>query len=168
MMKIEVSDHNDIENIFRLYKIASDYQTTKNVVVWPLFDKKLVQEEINEKRQFKLMIDSQVACVWAITFEDENIWEERSNDSSIYIHRIACNSTFRGNNYVKMIIEWAKGFAKEKKYIRLDTCGNNLKLIRHYENCGFNFLGLVNLKNTEKLPPHYQNTVVCLFEIIVE
>jgi ribosomal protein S18 acetylase RimI-like enzyme len=167
-MEIVNSNSDDIENIFRLYKIASDYQTIKNVTVWPVFDRKLVEKEISEKRQFKLVIDSQVACVFAITYEDEDIWEERSNDTSIYIHRIACDSNFRGNNYVKIIVDWIKGFAKDKKCIRLDTCGNNLNLIKHYENCGFTFLGLVNLKNTEKLPPHYHNTVVCLFEIIVE
>ena len=47
----------------------------------------------------------------------------------------------------------------------LDTLGNNVKLIEHYTNAGFQFLGIFDLKNTSALPPHYQNTPACLFEI---
>lgn len=119
MISIENSNHSDIDNIFDLYTMASDYQKTKNVCIWPIFSREMVIKEINEKRQFKLTIDSQVACVFAITYEDDDIWEKRSNDLSIYIHRIASSSSFRGNNYVKMIIEWCKEYHKEKKYIRL-------------------------------------------------
>jgi hypothetical protein len=47
----------------------------------------------------------------------------------------------------------------------LDTLGNNVKLIEHYTNAGFQFLGIFDLKNTSALPLHYQNTPACLFEI---
>ncbi|MFT5963527.1 MAG: hypothetical protein ACI9L6_000229 [Flavobacterium sp.] len=36
-MKITNSTTADIDEIFRLYDIASAYQKTKNVVVWPNF-----------------------------------------------------------------------------------------------------------------------------------
>jgi hypothetical protein len=49
---------------------------TKNVVVWPDFDRKLVETELVENRQWKLLIDGQIACVW-VTFNDPEIWEER-------------------------------------------------------------------------------------------
>jgi hypothetical protein len=46
-------------------------------------------------------------------------------------------------------VDWAKEYAKSigKDYIRLDTLGNNLKLIEHYTN-SFDFLGLFDLKST--------------------
>ena len=50
--------------------------------------------------------------------------------------------------------------------IRLDTLGNNIKLIEHYTNAGFDFLGMFRLKNTAGLPMHYQEELnCCLFEI---
>ncbi|WP_282165747.1 GNAT family N-acetyltransferase [Cellulophaga baltica] len=167
-MQITTSSIHDIDEIFRLYKIASDYQKEKKkVVVWPDFKRALVDTEIAEKRQWKLIIDDEVACLWAITFSDAQIWEERDNSTSIYIHRIATNPKFRGNNYMNTIVTWAKTYAQsiEKRFIRLDTLGNNTKLIEHYQNAGFDFLGMFDLKNTDMLPDHYQDQPACLFEI---
>ncbi|MDO5978802.1 GNAT family N-acetyltransferase [Flavivirga spongiicola] len=167
-MEIKNCTIKDIDEIFRLYKMASDYQKTKKkVVVWPNFKRELVETEINENRQWKMIIDGEIACLWAITFEDEQIWEEKNKDSAIYIHRITTNSNFRGNRFVAKIVEWAKEYAKlmGKQFVRLDTLGNNVRLIEHYKNAGFEFLGMFNLKNTDNLPEHYHNVPACLFEI---
>lgn len=167
-MKIENSIATDIDEIFRLYAIASAYQKTKNVVVWPDFDRQLVETELVENRQWKLLIHGQIACVWAITFNDPEIWEERDQDAAIYIHRIATNPDFRGHNFVGILVEWAKEYAQsiEKGFVRLDTLGNNIKLIEHYTNAGFDFLGIFDLQSTAGLPAHYQTTKgCCLFEI---
>ena len=158
----------DIDKIFTLYNIASNYQREKKtVIVWPDFNSAMVEVEIAENRQFKLLINTEVACIWAITFSDVQIWENSQEDSALYIHRIAVNPNFRGNNYIDKIIDWAKEFALKEKiqFIRLDTLGENLGLIKHYKNAGFNFLGLFNLKDTSNLPDHYKLAPVCLFEI---
>lgn len=167
-MKIENCTAEDIEEIFRLYAIASAYQKAKQtVVVWPQFERKLVETEITENRQWKLIIDNAIACNWATTFSDEQIWEERNADAAIYIHRIATNPDYRGKNFVSIIVEWAIEYAKtmNKDFVRLDTLGNNTRLIEYYTNAGFNFLGMFDLKNTEGLPDHYHNVPACLFEI---
>jgi len=159
---------SDIEKIFALYKIASNYQREKKtVIVWPDFDREMVLNEIAENRQFKLLVNNEVVCIWAITFSDEQIWEDSNTDSAVYIHRIAVNPNFRGNNYIATITNWAKEYAlkKEIQFIRLDTLGENKNLITHYKNAGFHFLGLFNLKNTSNLPEHYKLAPVCLFEI---
>ena len=167
-MKILNSSISDIDEIYRLYKIASDYQRAKEtVVVWPNFERELVVSEILDHRQWKLVVDNEIMCIWAITHTDEQIWEEKNKDSALYIHRIATNPNFRGNNCTSKIVNWAIDFSKSNgiQFIRLDTLGNNVKLIKHYKNAGFNFLGMYNLKNTDTLPEHYQVAPVCLFEI---
>ena len=167
-MTIKNVTASDIEKIFELYKIASNYQREKKtVIVWPDFDREMVINEIAENRQFKLLVNNEVVCIWAITFSDEQIWEDSNTDSAIYIHRIAVNPNFRGNNYIATITNWAKEYAlkKEIQFIRLDTLGENKNLITHYKNAGFHFLGLFNLKNTSNLPDHYKLAPVCLFEI---
>ena len=170
-MSIENSVIEDIDQIFRLYDIASAYQRSKKtVVVWPDFDRTMVTNEIQENRQFKLFMDDRVACVWAITFSDEQIWEERNVDAAIYIHRIATNPNYRGYNFVGTIVAWAREFAKthQKRYIRLDTIGDNTRLIKHYTDAGFEFLGMFKLNNVDALPPHYKEGPACLFEIDLE
>lgn len=167
-MQILNSNLNDIPEIFRLYKLATEFQKLKFPDnQWPEFDKELIATEVLEKRQFKLIIANEIACVWAITFSDAQIWEEKENNSSLYIHRIATNPEFRGQNFVQKIVDWAKNYAagKNKEFIRLDTCGKNDRLINHYKNCGFNFLGMKKLENTSELPLHYHNADVCFFEI---
>ncbi len=160
-MIIENSTDADIDKIFRLYAQASAYQRLKKtVVVWPQFEWDLVATEIAERRQWKLMIEDEIACVWATTFNDAQIWEERDSDPSVYIHRIATNPAFRGNNFIDIIVNWAKAYAKknDKHFVRLDTLGNNVKLIDHYKRAGFNFLGMYDLKNTAGLPGSLQNS----------
>jgi hypothetical protein len=80
------------------------------------------------------------------------------------------NPDFIGQNLVKEIVEWAKIFAKSqgKQFIRLDTVGENHGLIKHYTSCGFDYLGLVNLKHTSSLPAHYSKAPVFLFQMSTE
>jgi RimJ/RimL family protein N-acetyltransferase len=166
-LQINNSSIHDIDEIFRLYKIATEFQKTRFSVHWPEFDRKLVETEILENRQWKIVIDSKIACIWATTFNDPQIWEERNEDPSVYIHRIATNPDFRGQNLVGQIVEWVKIYAKEnqKEFVRMDTVGDNIGLVRYYEKCGFDFLGLLKLKNTEGLPAHYDNATVSLFQM---
>lgn len=168
-MQIENSTINDIHEIFRLYKAATEVQKQKQVVPWPEFDRKLIETEISENRQWKMVIDNQVACIWATTMNDPQIWEERNNDPSIYLHRIATHPDFRGKNLVERILQWAINHAKEnsKQFIRMDTVGNNIGLINHYQKYGFEFAGPIKLKNTNGLPAHYHNATVSLFQKVV-
>lgn len=166
-MIISKSLPQDIDEIFRLYQLATEYQKTKYTVHWPQFSSTLVETEIQENCQWKMMIDGAVACVWAITFDDPQIWEERNAEPSLYLHRIATNPDFRGRHLVQHIVAWAKNHAlvNNKQYVRLDTVGHNEKLIEYYTNCGFTYLGLFDLKDTTGLPAHYKQDGVSLFEM---
>lgn len=139
------------------------------MVPWPVFDRALIESEINEKHQWKMVINNEIACIWATTFNDPLIWEERNSDPSVYIHRIATKPAFRGRNLVAKVTEWALKFAtdKNKAFIRMDTVNKNDKLIEHYGNCGFEFLGLSKLTATGRLPAHYHNATVSLFQLDV-
>lgn len=166
-MKITNSNKADIPKIFRLYRLATVYQKTKNCTQWPEFSMELVSKEIAENRQWKLLIDQDVTCVWAVTFEDPEIWGEKNADKAMYIHRIAIDPAFRGRQLVNHMVIWAKDYAKKNSldYIRMDTVGENHGLISHYRKCGFEYLGLSKVKDSASLPPHYHNASVSLFQI---
>ncbi len=168
-MEIKKSSHADIDEIFRLYKCAQDFQKSiKKVVVWPDFERKLVDQEISEGRQYKVSIDENIAAVFAITFSDEEIWQEKNRDKAVYIHRIATNPEFRGQNFVKVITDWARDFAKANDidFVRLDTLDRNEGLIKVYTSAGFDFLGMFEVRDAHKLPEHYQRGLkAALFEI---
>ncbi|HKP32537.1 MAG TPA: GNAT family N-acetyltransferase [Chitinophagaceae bacterium] len=160
----------DAEKILELYDAAMALQTEKKMVIWPKFEKPFIEKEINEKRQWKLLIDEKIACNWAITFDDKEIWGEKDKNDSIFIHRIATNMAFRGNKFINAIVAWAIEYASSigKQYVRLDTLGNNTRLIELYTSAGFDFLGMHLLTDTTNLPDHYKKEPnCCLFEIKV-
>ena len=169
-LKINIlnSSLKDIDEIFRLYKIATDFQKIKFPDnQWPVFERSLVTTEIKENRQWKIVINNTIACIWATNFSDPEIWKEKDIDPAVYIHRIATNPDFRGQNLVLEIVKWATiyAFENDKNFVRMDTCGDNNKLINHYTTNGFEFLGMKKLKNSNNLPSHYLDADVCYFEI---
>jgi GNAT superfamily N-acetyltransferase len=157
----------DITTIFLLYDAAVAYQKTKFSKHWLPFDRDMVKKEIEDGRQWKIMEGDEVACIFAIAYEDPFIWGEKNADPSIYIHRIVTHPAFKGRNYMRAIIEWAKAHAKEhhKKFIRMDTWGDNEELINYYISCGFNYLGSITPTATEHLPKHYSAIYLALFEM---
>ena len=157
----------DIDAIFALYEAGTALQKTLSKKHWKGFQRTLVEQEIAEYRQWKIMEGNQMACCFAVAFSDPFIWQEKSKDPAIYIHRIATHPGFRGNGYVKNIVEWARAFASQNglKYIRMDTGSGNERLNNYYIACGFTYLGISSYPITENLPEHYKAGSSSLFEI---
>lgn len=168
-MKILNSTIEDMPAIFKLYDAAIAYQQTKFHKHWQGFDVLLIEKEIEEHRQYKMIDDGIIVCIFAVAFNDALIWGNRDKDPSIYIHRIVTNPFYRGRGYVKNIIEWAVKFGSKsgKKFVRMDTWGDNEKLIKYYTSCGFNFLGLSHTIADDALPKHYQGIQLSLFQIAI-
>ncbi len=167
-MEIKNCSMGDANEILLLYEAARNLQIQRKMVVWPPFAKSFIDDEIQQGRQWEISSGGVIACNWVITFDDKEIWGEKDMDDAVYIHRICTNPTLRGNRYIDSIVRWSKGYARQKgrRFVRLDTLGNNTKLIEHYSSAGFNFLGMFKLKDTANLPSHYQNEPnCCLFEI---
>ncbi|MEO6612110.1 MAG: GNAT family N-acetyltransferase [Chitinophagaceae bacterium] len=168
-MQIINSNMADIPVMLEFYDIAREYQKAKSLRHWQSFEPGLIEKEINEKRQWKIMEDDTIACIFMIAYEDPFIWGEKDKDPSVYIHRIVTHPAWRGRNYTAAIIEWAREHAKEKNkhFIRMDTWGDNPKLIDYYTKCGFNFLKIITPEETKHLPAHYSCISLGLFEIPV-
>lgn len=164
------SNLEDFDEIFRLYDLAIDFQKTKFDKTWLPFDKKLIEREIAENRHWKIIIDGEIACIFSIAFSDPLIWKEKNDAPAIYIHRIVTNPDFRGNKFVPKIVDWARVYTKliGKQFIRMDTWGDNQKLIDYYVVCGFEFLGVITPTKTAELPKHYEGITLSLFEINLE
>ncbi len=158
---------NDIPIILKMYEQARELMAIKNQVIWPDFPTSMIQNEITEKQLWCLKIENEMACIWTTAFNDPIIWGEKDKDPSVYIHKIATEAKFRGNNFVKILVDWTKNYAakNKKQFIRLDTVGLNHGLINHYEKQGFKFLGASKLLSTDGLPDHYKKGKVCFFEI---
>ena len=170
MLQILNSTRDDIGTIFNLYDAAIAFQKIKFNKHWLGFDASLIEREVDESRQFKLVAGETVVCIFAITFNDALIWGEHEKSPAVYIHRIVTHPAYHGNGYVKNIVQWAVQYARENgsAFVRMDTWGDNQKLIDYYTNCGFRFIGLSHVIQDDTLPRHYQGNRLSLFEIAVE
>jgi hypothetical protein len=92
------STHDDIPEIFSLYDAAVAYQKERFDKHWQTFDIEVIEKEISEKRQWKMLINDQIACIFVTTDNDALIWGEKEDGQAIYLHRIVTSVAFRGNN----------------------------------------------------------------------
>lgn len=157
----------DLDEIFRLYRQAIAFQKTKTDKIWGAIAQETVLNEIKKGHKWKITINGEIACVFAISFSDPVIWGKKDEDRAIYLHRIAVNPEFRGYGFVKSIVEWCLKKAPEWniEYIRLDTAAGNQKLISYYQKNGFTYLGDAFVAANSSLPGHYQNASFALLEI---
>lgn len=166
-MEIVKSTDQDIDVIFELYDAATAHQKAVAPMHWLGFERVMVAQTIKDGFQWQIVVDREIACVFTLALNDPLIWEEKDKDPAVYIHRIATNPKFRGMHFVKHIVDWVKAYAIEqhKSYIRMDTGAGNDKLNNYYVSCGFSYLGVTRLANTEGLPLHYKKGRFSLFEI---
>ncbi len=165
-MEIINSTMADIPVMLEFYDMAREYQKAKSLRHWQAFDPSLIEKEIREKRQWKILEGDTIACIFMIAYEDPFIWREKDKDPAIYIHRIVTHPGWRGREYTSLILKWANVHAKEKnkQFIRMDTWGDNPKLIDYYIKCGFIFLKTITPGETQQLPAHYSCISLALFE----
>jgi len=169
-IQIVNSTQEDLETIFTFYDYAIAHQKKVSDQHWQGFDRALIRKEINEQRQYKILVKQQIACIFVVTFGDPEIWQERNTSPAIYLHRIVTHPHFRGYGFVKRITDWAIEFAKnnELAYVRLDTWASNKKLGSHYLSCGYALAGTISIQADSTLPKHYAGIILQLFEIKVQ
>jgi GNAT superfamily N-acetyltransferase len=165
-MKFLNSTLDDVDAILALYEAAIALQKAKSSWHWLPFDASRVEAEIAEGRQWKILVDGQIACIFLTAYSDPDIWGDTDTEPSIYLHRIVTDPAFRGQNFVAEIVKWSNGTGKMlgKKFIRLDTWSENTRLKELYLKCGFRFVRTVAPSTSGALPSHYAGVTLGLFE----
>ena len=164
---IQPTRQQDIPVIFGLYDDAIAYQKQVGNNHWLGFEEELISKEISENRHFKILGDDEIVATFCVTFSDLAIWKDSDATPAIYIHRIATSQKARGQNLLKYIIDWAKGFAKDNnlQYVRMDTGGGNTRLIDYYLKSGFTLLGETKVDYTPDMPAHYKDGLFALLQM---
>jgi GNAT superfamily N-acetyltransferase len=170
-MKIVNCTIADIPLMLNFYDMARDLQKEKSNHHWLSFDPAAVKTEIEEHRQWKILEDDDtMTCIFLTAFDDPYIWGERNADPAVYIHRIVTHKDHHGKNYMQKIIEWAKEYGKKtgKKFVRMDTWGDNPALVGYYVKCGFTLLETILPEARRNLPSYYNFISLALLEIKID
>ena len=157
---------DDLEFVYWLFDEAMAYQERKNYPVWKGYDKVVLQKDIKNKLQYKILFGNDIACIFSVWYADPIIWGEKEKGDAIYLHRNAVNPKHKGQKQFEKILKWTIDQAKKKnlKFIRMDTWANNPNILDYYQSFGFNFLGNYTTPDTAELPTQNRNLTVALLE----
>ena len=164
--KVENTTKADLPFIYWLYEQAIGWQAQNNFNVWKGYDKEILDREMKEGLQHKLMIENNIALVFSAIYNDKYLWHERDQDDAVYVHRLVVNPGFRGKRLFGEVFNWLIADAKnrKRKYLRLDTWGDNPKMIAYYASFGYRFIKNYSSGNDLELPIPHRNLFFALME----
>ncbi len=159
----------DLEFVYWLFDEAIAYQQRKGFSGWTSYDKAHLHQEVTDQRQFKIVYNGVIVCIYSICLSDRLIWRTRENGDAVYLHRIVVNPHFKGRRLFGKILEWAidYGVAHNLKYIRMDTWADNPGIIAYYGQFGFTLLETYTTPDTPELPIQHRDLHVALLEYAI-
>lgn len=156
------------ESNFKFYwDSALGYQKLNGYPIWPEYPDEMIKREIDRGLHYSAFLSNkQFVGYFSLVLDDPLIWEEDEKGDAIYIHRMCINPRIKGHNFSKHVLSWAYGYAAalERKYIRMDTWGENQTLVDYYTYCGFIYLKSKILGSMQDLPEHYSNIKLAMFQ----
>lgn len=168
--RIKNTNEGDMDFVFKLFDEALEYQRRNGYNVWNGYDKDFLRRESDENRQYKIMIDDEIAMIFSVVYEDKILWREREKNNAIYLHRIVINPDFKGQKLYGKLLDWAILHAVERnlKFVRMDTWGDNPRLIKYYQSFGFRFIDNYRTPDDPELTIQHRNLYIALLEFDVE
>jgi ribosomal protein S18 acetylase RimI-like enzyme len=160
------TDIEDLPVIYELFEHSIIYQEKKGYPVWRDYDKSSIVKDIENKNQYKIVVDSKIAMVFSVAYADKVIWRERDNGDSIYLHRVVINPEFKGQKLFGLIVEWSKTHIQHRglSSIRMDTWAANPNIINYYKGFGFNVVENYTTPDSSELPVHNRNLALTLLQ----
>ena len=157
---------DDLPLIFELFEHSISYQEKHGYPVWKNYDQDAIREDIENKNQYKVMVDGMIGMVFSVGYADKVIWRELDQGDAVYLHRIVVNPACRGRKLFGLVLEWSVQHAKQKglNNVRLDTWASNDKIIRYYTSFGFSIIENYTTPDSPQLPVHNRNLPLTLLE----
>ena len=160
------TEKSDLPLIFEFFEHSINYQEKNGYPAWRHYDKNVVIKDVEDKNQYKIMVESAIAMVFSVRYSDKLIWRELDEGDSIYLHRIVVNPTFKGRKLFGVILDWAIDHVKQKglRSIRMDTWADNPTIINYYKTFGFQFIENYTTPDIPELPVHNRRLPMTLLE----
>jgi GNAT superfamily N-acetyltransferase len=170
MTEVFNTQTNDLSQIFAFFDESIRYQEKKGFPVWKNYDKDAILRDIENKNQYKVVIDSITAIIFSVCYTDKVIWRTMDTGNSIYLHRIVVNPEFKGHKLFGLILDWAINHARKNRLtsVRMDTWASNPGIIEYYKTFGFVFVENFTTPDTPALPVHNRNLALTLLEYKID
>ncbi len=163
---IESTVPGDLPVIFELFEHSIAYQEKHGYPVWKNYDRGTIRDDIENKNQYKLIVDGKIGMIFSVGYADKVIWRELDQGDAIYLHRIVVNPAYKGRKIFGLILEWSVEHAKQKglNSVRMDTWASNAMIISYYTSFGFVIIENYTTPDSPQLPVHNRNLELTLLE----
>ena len=143
------------------------YQRDNNLPLWPDYPAEKIREEIQNGLHLSAYNPNDILVgYFSVALTDPLIWGEDEKGDAIYIHRMCVNPAAKGGRLAQVVLAWACGYATAMKriYVRMDSWGDNRRLVDYYTSCGFKYIRTRHLGDVPELPSNYSNSKLAMFQ----
>ena len=162
MIKIELAEINDIDNIMKMINNCANDLISKNIFQWnekyPSKDVFLI--DIEKKNLFIFKNSSGVVGCVALSYDKDIEYNDikwiTKDDKNLYVHRLAVDTKFQKQGIGRLLMDFAEDYARDNKLksVRLDTFSKNERNNRFYKSRKYIQLDDVYFPNQSEFPFH--------------
>ena len=162
MIKIELAEINDINDIMKMIHNCASDLISKNIFQWnekyPSRD--IFLSDIEKKNLFIFKNNSGIIGCIALSHEKDIEYTDvkwlTKDDKNLYLHRLAVDPKFQKKGIGKLLMDFAEDYARNNKFIsvRLDTFSKNERNNRFYKSRKYTKLDDVYFPNQSEFPFH--------------
>lgn len=150
----------DVDSILEMTQQCAIYMIEKGILQWNEHypNRKAFENDIVRGELYVLEHEKQIiGCIVISAFMDEEYMPINwltSNDSNVYIHRLAVLPKFQGKGFAQKLMDFAEDWAKQHGFrsIRLDTFSQNHRNQTFYETRGYQRLGNIYFPKQSHFP----------------
>ena len=142
MIKIELAEINDLEDIMKMIHNCANDLISKNIFQWnekyPSRD--IFLADIEKKNLFIFKNDSGLIGCVALSYDKDIEYNDikwlTKDDENLYVHRLAVEPKFQKQGIGRLLMDFAEDYARDKKLksVRLDTFSKNERNNRFYKS----------------------------------
>ena len=162
MIKIELAEINDLEDIMKMIHNCANDLISKNIFQWnekyPSRD--IFLADIEKKNLFIFKNDSRLIGCVALSYDKDIEYNDikwlTKDDENLYVHRLAVEPKFQKQGIGRLLMDFAEDYARDNKLksVRLDTFSKNERNNRFYKSRKYIQLDDVYFPNQSEFPFH--------------
>ena len=146
---IRKATKEDIDSILYMTQQCAVHMMDRGIFQWneTYPNRMAFENDIEREELYVLETDTTiVGCIVVSTIKDDEYVPIKwltSNDSAVYIHRLAIQPIHQGKGYAQMLMDFAENLALKNNFnsVRLDTFSQNKRNQTFYELRGYQRLG---------------------------
>ena len=151
MYKIELAKEENLEEFHNIIIYRCKWLEEKKINQWhptsyPVrYNINYFREHINNL--YIIKDDKELLGGFLLKDADERYWSDSNDVNAYYIHHLATKPGVKGLGRLLILFAINKSKQDKKEYLRLDCVAHNKKLNEYYQELGFKYSGVIQIKN---------------------